>query len=88
MIRVQSLTFFKRIFIYNMLFQLSTTLKIITAATTVVPFCFQGQLGGGFTSTKNFFDCCLIKSTHPELFFNEIWKVYINKDLLEDFLLK
>ena len=42
----------------------------------LVPFCFQGQLWGGFTSTKVFLECCLIRSTHPEVFFNEIWNVH------------
>ena len=23
-----------------------------------------------------FFECCLIKSTHPEVFFNEIWNIH------------
>ena len=51
-----------------MLFQLLTTLRIITAATTVVQFCFQGQPWGGFTSSKAFLECHLIRSTHPEVF--------------------
>ena len=40
--------------ICNMLLQLFTTSRVITAPTTVVPFCFQAQLLGGFTSTKTF----------------------------------
>ena len=35
---------FFKIFICNTLLQLFTTLRIITATTTVVPFCFQGKL--------------------------------------------
>ena len=42
----------------------------------LVPFCFQDQLWDGFTSTKSFFECCLIRSTHPELFFNEKWNIH------------
>ena len=53
MIQVHSLFFFK-IFICKMLLQLFTTSRTITATTTVVPFCFQGQLWGGFPSIKNF----------------------------------
>ena len=37
-----------------MLLQVFTTSKIIMTATTVVPFCFQSQLWGAFTSTKKF----------------------------------
>ena len=72
---VKSLTFFK-IFICNTLLQLFTTSVIITAAITVVPFYFQGQFWGWFTSTKNFFECCLIKGTPPEVFFNKIWNIH------------
>ena len=73
MIRVQSPAFLK-IFICNTILQLSAT-AIITAATTVLPFCFQGKRRGGFTFAKTFFECCFIRSTHPEVSFNEIWKV-------------
>ena len=87
MTRVQRLNFFFKIFICNMLLQLFSTSRIITAATSLVPFCFQGHKFGtilfsryhfvfGFTSTKVFFECCFIRSTHPEVFFNEIWNIY------------
>ena len=46
--------FFFKIFICNTLLQLFTTSRIITVASTVVLFCFQGRLWGGFTSTKFF----------------------------------
>ena len=42
---------FFKLFISNMFLQLLTKLTIITTATTVVLFCFQGQLWRGFTST-------------------------------------
>ena len=45
--------FFFKIFICNMLLQLFTTSRIMTATTTAIPFCFQGQLWGRFFSTKN-----------------------------------
>ena len=67
--------FFKK-FICNTLLHLLTTSRIMTAGTTVVPFCFQGQFWGGFTSTKKFCECCLMESTHPEVFFNEIWNIH------------
>ena len=65
----------KYIFICNMLLQLFTNLRIFAAVITVVPFCFQGQFWGGVTSTKKYFKCCLSKSTHQEVFFNEIWNI-------------
>ena len=77
MITVQSLFFFIKIFIYTLLFHkylfhvssmLFTTLRIITAATNVVLFYFEGQLWGGLTSTKNYFECCLIRTIHPDSF--------------------
>ena len=52
-IQVQSLTFFSK-YLSVTLLQLFTTSRIITAATSVVPFNFQGQLWGGFPSTKHF----------------------------------
>ena len=55
----------------NTLLQLFTTSRIITAATSVLPSSFQSQLSGRFTSVKNVFEFCLIRSTHPEVFFNE-----------------
>ena len=55
MIWVQSLTFlFFKISFCNVLLQLFVSSRIITASTTVVLFCFQGQLWGGFPSTKSF----------------------------------
>ena len=36
--------------------------RIITAATIVVPFCFQGQLRGGFTFTKFFLSVTSLKA--------------------------
>ena len=72
MIRVQSLTFFK-MFICNTLLQLFTISRIITATTTVVPFCFQGHLWGGFPSTKNFsrpFNTMILVSFYAFLLFN------------------
>ena len=53
-LKVSFFFFFFSIFLFNMLLQLFTTSRIITVATTVVPFCFQGQFWGGFTSTKIF----------------------------------
>ena len=51
--------------------------RIITAATTIVPWCFQCQFWGVFTSAKDFFfQFCLIRSTHPEIFFNEIGNIH------------
>ena len=72
MIRVQSLTFFK-IFICNTLLQLFTISRIITATTTVVPFCFQGHLWGVFPSTKKFsrpFNTMILVSFYAFLLFN------------------
>ena len=54
-----------------MLLQFFTILRINTTATTVVPFCFQGQLWGRFTSTKTKFKCWISKSTHAGVFFND-----------------
>ena len=51
----------------------------------LVSFCFQGQLLGGFTSTKDFFACCLIRNIHPEMFFTEI---FINEKLIGRFSFK
>ena len=72
MIRVQSLTFFK-IFICNTFLQLFTISRIITATTTVVPFCFQGHLWGVFPSTKKFsrpFNTMILVSFYAFLLFN------------------
>ena len=73
----------------NTLLQLFTTSRIITAATSVLPSSFQSQLSGGFTSVKSVFGCCLIRSTHPEVFFNEIYnmngKVFFHNSCSEYF---
>ena len=70
---------FIKIFICDTLFRLFTTSKIITAAITVVPFCFQSQPWGGFTSTNFFFFSLSVassKALRDVLSFNEIWNVH------------
>ena len=50
-----------------------TISRIIIATTTVVPFCFQGHLWGGFPSTKNFsrrFNTMILVSLYAFLLFN------------------
>ena len=47
------LTFFQNIHLQHT-FSVVHTSRIITTATTVVQFCFQGQLWWGFTSIKFF----------------------------------
>ena len=56
MIKVQSLPFSSKYLSVKRFFQFFTTSRITTAATAVVPFCFQGQLWEGSTSTKYFFE--------------------------------
>ena len=87
---------FFKIFICDTLFQLFTTSKIITAATTVVRFCFQSQPWGGFTSTNFilfvvvfFLSVASSKALGDVLSFNEIWnihrKVFFKKSCSEYF---
>ena len=77
MIRVQSLSFFQNIYQYHTS-SIVHNLRIIRAATTVVSFCFQGQLWGGFTSTEKFLSVASLQAlTHPEVFFNEIWNIHL-----------
>ena len=55
--------------------QLFTTLGIITAATSVVYTILisRSTLKRVYVHQKFFFECCLIRSTHLEVFFNEMW---------------
>ena len=71
--------FFFKIFICNIVLQLFTTSTIIRAAKTVLPFCFQGQLWGGFTSAKKFFWVLPRQKHSSSVFFWNSCSEYIPK---------